>query len=96
MCGNRGLLTGTGHKVAPRVQVGLPPKWGESLRRAHRTLEDYRFLRRITDRPVKMTLPGPCTMVDGVYDDYYGDERTLAFAFAEALREEIRALADAG
>jgi 5-methyltetrahydropteroyltriglutamate--homocysteine methyltransferase len=64
--------------------------------RAHHTLEDYRFLRRITDRPVKMTLPGPCTMVDGVYDDYYGDERALAFAFADALREEIRALADAG
>ncbi len=64
--------------------------------RAHRTLEDYRFLRALTDRPIKMTLPGPCTLVDGAYDDYYGDERTLAYAFADALREEIRALAEAG
>jgi 5-methyltetrahydropteroyltriglutamate--homocysteine methyltransferase len=63
---------------------------------AHRTLEDYRFLRRLTRKPIKMTLPGPCTLVDGVYDEHYGDERALAFAFADALREEIRALSEAG
>lgn len=64
--------------------------------RAHRTLEDYRFLRLLTGKPIKMTLPGPSTLVDGAYDDYYGDERALACAFADALRDEIRALAEAG
>jgi 5-methyltetrahydropteroyltriglutamate--homocysteine methyltransferase len=64
--------------------------------RAHRTLEDFRFLRRLTARPIKMTLPGPSTLVDGTCDEYYGDERALACAFADALREEIRALAAAG
>src|SRR5581483_2040645 len=64
--------------------------------RAHRTLDDFRFLRRMTARPIKMTLPGPCTLVDGACDDYYGDERALAFAFADALRDEIAALAEAG
>lgn len=64
--------------------------------RAHRTLEDYRFLRLLTDKPIKMTLPGPSTLVDGTYDDYYGDEHALALAFADALRDEIRALAEAG
>lgn len=64
--------------------------------RTHRTLDDYRFLRTLTDKPIKMTLPGPCTLIDGVYDDYYGDERALALAFADALREEVRALAEAG
>ena len=64
--------------------------------RTHNTLEDYHFLRRLTGKPVKMTLPGPSTLVDGACDEYYGDERTLAFAFADALREEIRALAAAG
>ena len=43
-----------------------------------------------------MTLPGPCTLVDGCADHYYGDERTLALAFADVLREEISALAAAG
>ena len=64
--------------------------------RVHRTLDDYRFLRKLTGKPIKMTLPGPSTLVDGTYDDYYGDERVLAFAFADALRDEIRALAEAG
>jgi len=64
--------------------------------RAHNTLDDFRFLRRLTAKPVKMTLPGPSTLVDGAHDDYYGDERALAFAFADALHEEIRALAAAG
>ena len=64
--------------------------------RAHRTLEDFRFLRALTGKPIKMTLPGPSTLVDGACDDYYGDERALAFAFADALRDEIRTLAEAG
>jgi 5-methyltetrahydropteroyltriglutamate--homocysteine methyltransferase len=64
--------------------------------RSHRTAEDYRFLRRLTGKPIKATLPGPSTLVDGSYDEYYGDERTLAFAFADALRSEIAALVAAG
>ena len=64
--------------------------------RAHNTVEDYHFLRRLTGKPIKMALPGPSTLVDGAYDEYYGDERALALAFADALREEIRSLAAAG
>jgi len=74
----------------------VPRVCGPLSLRAHRTLEDYRFLRARTAKPIKMTLPGPSTLVDGVYDDYYGDERALACAFADALHEEVRALAEAG
>ncbi len=74
----------------------VPCVTGPVSLRTHNTLDDYSFLRRLTAKPVKMTLPGPCTLVDGAYDEYYGDERALAFAFADALREEIRALAAAG
>lgn len=74
----------------------LPCVTGPVSLRAHNTLDDYSFLRRLTAKPIKMTLPGPCTLVDGAYDEYYGDERALALAFADALREEIRALANAG
>lgn len=62
----------------------------------HRALEDYRFLRRLTTRPIKMTLPGPSTLVDGTVDEHYGDERALALAYADALGREIQALAAAG
>ncbi len=74
----------------------VPRITGPVSLRSHQTLADYRFLRGLTAKQVKMTLPGPSTLVDGVYDEYYGDERALALAFADALREEIRALADAG
>jgi 5-methyltetrahydropteroyltriglutamate--homocysteine methyltransferase len=63
---------------------------------SHQAVDDYRFLRRLTNRPIKMTLPGPSTMVDGMADDYYGDEHALALACADALNQEIRALAAAG
>jgi 5-methyltetrahydropteroyltriglutamate--homocysteine methyltransferase len=62
----------------------------------HQAVDDYRFLRRLTNRPIKMTLPGPSTLVDGMADDYYGDERALALACADALNQEIRALEAAG
>lgn len=62
----------------------------------HLAVDDYRFLRRFTNRAIKMTLPGPSTMVDGMADDYYGDERALANACADVLNQEIRALEAAG
>lgn len=62
----------------------------------HQSVEDYRFLRKLTARPIKMTLPGPSTLVDGTSDQYYGDDRTLALAYADVLNQEIRALQAAG
>ena len=62
----------------------------------HQAVDDYRFLRRFTNRSIKMTLPGPSTMVDGMADDHYGDERALANACADVLNQEIRALEAAG
>ncbi|MFQ5783526.1 MAG: 5-methyltetrahydropteroyltriglutamate--homocysteine methyltransferase [Alphaproteobacteria bacterium] len=58
--------------------------------------DDWRCAQAATDRPVKITVPGPLTVADSVADAYYGDERKLCAALAEALNTEIRALADAG
>ena len=49
-----------------------------------------------TARQVKYTLPGPMTMVDTLYDAHYGSREKLAWAFAEILNEEARAIAAAG
>jgi 5-methyltetrahydropteroyltriglutamate--homocysteine methyltransferase len=59
-------------------------------RRVHET--EARFARAHTKRRLKFTLPGPMTIVDTVADRHYGDRRTLAFAFAELLNQEARAL----
>jgi 5-methyltetrahydropteroyltriglutamate--homocysteine methyltransferase len=58
--------------------------------RVHAT--EARLLRAHTQRTTKFTLPGPMTIVDTVADRFYGDRVKLAFAFAELLNEEARAL----
>lgn len=51
----------------------------------------------MTDRPVKVTLPGPMTIVDTLVDTIGGrSEAELAMRFAELLNLEARALSDAG
>jgi 5-methyltetrahydropteroyltriglutamate--homocysteine methyltransferase len=55
-------------------------------------LRDARFLRANTDRPIKVTIPGPFTMSQQAQDDHYGDEEALAFDLAVAVNEEIRDL----
>jgi 5-methyltetrahydropteroyltriglutamate--homocysteine methyltransferase len=54
------------------------------------------FLRSITDRPVKMTVPGPFTMTQQAQNDHYASDRDLALAYAEAVNEELRDLKSAG
>ena len=53
---------------------------------------EARLLRAHTQRVTKFTLPGPMTIVDTVADLHYGDRVKLAFAFAELLNIEARAL----
>ena len=57
---------------------------------------DVEFLRSITDRRIKITVPGPFTMTQQAQDDHYGDGRSLALAYAEAVNDELRDLKAAG
>jgi 5-methyltetrahydropteroyltriglutamate--homocysteine methyltransferase len=57
---------------------------------------DLEFLKANTDRPVKVTVPGPFTMSQQAQDDHYGDPRSVALAYAEACNEEVRDLFAAG
>ena len=54
------------------------------------------FLREHTDRPLKITLPGPFTMSQQAQDDYYGDDESLALAYADAVNAEMHDLFAAG
>ena len=54
--------------------------------------EDSEFMLSESDRPVKMTLPGPMTVVDSTADEHYGDEETMAMEVAAALNEEAKEL----
>jgi 5-methyltetrahydropteroyltriglutamate--homocysteine methyltransferase len=54
--------------------------------------DEARVARAHTTRKLKFTLPGPMTIIDTIADQYYGDRVKMAFAFAELLNEEARAL----
>ncbi len=49
-----------------------------------------------TRRKLKFTLPGPMTIADTIADRHYGDKVKMAFAFADLLNQEARALAADG
>jgi 5-methyltetrahydropteroyltriglutamate--homocysteine methyltransferase len=53
---------------------------------------EARLARAHTTRKLKITLPGPMTIVDTIADKHYGDKVTLAMAFADLLNQEARAL----
>ncbi|MBR1170051.1 methionine synthase [Bradyrhizobium sp. DASA03005] len=53
---------------------------------------EARVARTHTKKQLKFTLPGPMTIIDTIADRYYGDRVKMAFAFAELLNEEAKAL----
>jgi 5-methyltetrahydropteroyltriglutamate--homocysteine methyltransferase len=57
---------------------------------------EARHARAHTGRKLKLTLPGPMTIVDTIADAHYGDRVAMAFAFADVLNAEARALAADG
>lgn len=59
-------------------------------------VHDWQVVQATTDRPVKVTVPGPLTIIDSTADEHYGDPVRLARDLADALNVEVRALAAAG
>ncbi len=54
--------------------------------------DEAQAARAHTTRKLKFTLPGPMTIIDTLADSYYGDRVKMAFAFAELLNQEAKAL----
>jgi 5-methyltetrahydropteroyltriglutamate--homocysteine methyltransferase len=83
-------LDRTGHEnPVPRVV-------GPIRRRRPVEVRDVQFLRAISDRRIKITVPGPFTMTQQAQNDHYADDRSLALAYAEAVNDELRDLKAAG
>lgn len=57
---------------------------------------DFKIAQSFTDRPVKITVPGPTTIMDTCANDFYTNDRDLAFDLSAALNDEILALVAAG
>jgi 5-methyltetrahydropteroyltriglutamate--homocysteine methyltransferase len=73
------------------------PRIAGRIRRKHPVqVDDVRFLRAHTSRPIKMTVPGPFTMSQQAQNDYYPSEEAAAMDYAAAVNAEIRDLFAAG
>lgn len=59
-------------------------------------VSEWRIAQSFTDKPVKVTIPGPMTISDTNADAYYNDDAKLGAALADALNKEVLALAEAG
>ena len=81
---------------SPGTTVHVPRVVGPIRRSRPVQVEDVRFLRRNTDKTIKVTVPGPFTMSQQAVDDHYHDGRTLALAYAAAVNEEVLELFEAG
>jgi 5-methyltetrahydropteroyltriglutamate--homocysteine methyltransferase len=73
------------------------PRIVGKVRRKHAVeVRDVQFLRANTDRPIKMTVPGPFTMSQQAQNDFYKDEAEMALDYAQAVHDEINDLFAAG
>ena len=77
-------------------EADLPTVVGPVSLKEPRLDEDWRVAQRFTDRPVKITLPGPLTIADSIANEHYDKPETLGADLADALNAEVRALAEAG
>lgn len=57
---------------------------------------DFQIAQAVTEQPVKITVPGPITIMDTSANVFYKDEKSLVLDLAQALNYEIKALAEAG
>lgn len=85
----------------PASSIRNPTCVGRLERREPLALDDFRFVKTLTDRPVKVTLPGPYLLsrsmwVSGYTTRAYRDPRALGDDVVRILREELLDLARAG
>jgi 5-methyltetrahydropteroyltriglutamate--homocysteine methyltransferase len=71
--------------------VTAPVRWREPI-----LVRDYEFAAAQSPKPVKALITGPYTLAALSTDSHYGDRRRLLLDLAEALRQEVQALAAAG
>lgn len=83
-------------KIRNRYDASVPTVVGPVARGKPVFVDDVRYVRSLTDAPIKWALPGPLTMVDTLYDEHYKSREKLAMEFAAILNQEARELEAAG
>jgi 5-methyltetrahydropteroyltriglutamate--homocysteine methyltransferase len=89
------------HLTAKAVRGGtyeakLPTIVGPVSVRDQFLVADWQRAQAVSDRPLKITMPGPMTISDTNSDAFYHDPAKLGHDIADALNVEVLALAEAG
>jgi len=85
----------------PASAIKNPTCIGKLSRREPLAVNELRFLRQLTDKPVKMTLPGPYLLTRSMWVGHftskvYGDKQEMGDDVVKILREELMDLAAEG
>jgi methionine synthase II (cobalamin-independent) len=85
----------------PASAIRNPTCVGRLERREPLAVDDFRFVKQLTDKPVKITLPGPYLLsrsmwVSNYTKKAYRDQGELGDDVVRILRDELRELAEAG
>ena len=75
-----------------RYKAMVPTVTGPLKLRGRVHGDEARHARAHTKRKLKITMPGPMTIIDTIADAHYGDRVKMAMAFADLLNIEARAL----
>lgn len=75
-----------------RYKAMVPTVTGALKLRGRVHGNEARHARAHTARKLKITMPGPMTIIDTIADRHYNDRVQMAFAFADLLNAEARAL----
>ena len=81
---------GAAYMELPTIVSKISPKAGHFLP------FDFEAAQACTDRPIKVTVPGPMTIADTTADEFYKDNKGLCCDLAGAINYELRALSEAG
>jgi 5-methyltetrahydropteroyltriglutamate--homocysteine methyltransferase len=74
----------------------VPRIVGKIIRKHAVEVQDLLFLRKNTKKQVKITVPGPFTMLQQAQNDFYKSEEEAAIDYAAAVNAEIKDLFAAG
>ncbi|XP_078358244.1 5-methyltetrahydropteroyltriglutamate--homocysteine methyltransferase-like isoform X1 [Oculina patagonica] len=81
----------TGTFFVPRIVGELSPLETEPW-----VWKEWKISQDLSEKPMKITLPGPMTIADTVADQYYNDDKALGCVLTEIINKEIKALVSAG
>ena len=77
------LLPRVVSKICHRSEVGFLAK-------------EWQWSQKMSKLPVKVTIPGPMTIIDTFYNDFYKDETGLYQDLVKCINTELKKLAEAG